>query len=488
MSEENNQQDNDKKLTKGYIKIKLFPFIMLIFAFVFVTALVTTLIMSLGSDKQVKVSIPERQEFTKLYSVYDKIVKKYYKDPSSSKMINGAIKGMISSLDDPYSTFMSKKESSSFNDTISSSFEGIGAEIQEKDGNIVVVSPIKNSPAEKAGIKSQDIIVKVNGKALKGSTATEATQKIRGKKGTKVELVIQRPGEEKTFKITVTRDEIPVETVYSTMGKDKIAHITISTFSENTYKELEKALKAADEKGMKGLVLDLRDNPGGLLDQAVDISSLFVDNGKTVVQEQPRNGKKTVIAADSTDHDNYKVTVPTTILINGGSASASEILAAAAKESGNVKLVGTKSYGKGTVQTAESLSDGSTIKLTIAKWLTPDGEWIHEKGIKPDYEVKMPAYATSAVPSVKTTYQLNDFGKEVKNIETYLKALGYNVGKVDGLYDLNTQYAVSRFQADNKLSQNGKVSGKTTTKLIEAIQKHLQKTDPQLKKAKQLLK
>ncbi|EFI84619.1 S41 family peptidase [Listeria grayi] len=487
MSEEN-PQDKDEKLGKGYIKIKLFPFIMLIFAFVFVTALVTTIVMSLGADKQVKVSIPERKEFTKLYSVYDEIAKKYYKEPSASKMIDGAIKGMVGSLDDPYSTFMSKKEASEFDDTISSSFEGIGAEIQEKDGNIVVVSPIKNSPAEKAGLKPQDVIVKVNGKALKGNTATEATQKIRGEKGSKVDLVIQRPGEEKSFNLTITRDKIPVETVYSTMGKDKIAHITISTFSENTYNELEKALKKQDDKGMKGLVLDLRGNPGGLLDQAVDISSLFIDNGKTVVQEQPRDGKKAVITADSAKHDNYKVTVPTTILIDGGSASASEILAAAAKESGNVKLVGTKSFGKGTVQTAEPLEDGSTIKLTIAKWLTPDGEWIHEKGIKPDYEVKMPAYATSAVPSPKNTYQLNDFGKEVKNIETYLKALGFNVGKVDGLYDLDTQYAVSRFQAENDLEQTGKVTGKTTTKLIEAIQKHLQKTDPQLKKAKELVK
>lgn len=175
-------EEQKSKPGNGYIKMKLFPFIMLLFAFVFVTALVTTIVMSLGDDKQVKVSIPERKEFTKLYDVYDEITSKYYKDTNSTTMIDGAISGMVNSLDDPYSTFMSKKESSEFNDTISASFEGIGAEIQEKDGAIVIVSPIKNSPAEKAGLRPQDIITQVDGKSVKGDTATEATQKIRGEK------------------------------------------------------------------------------------------------------------------------------------------------------------------------------------------------------------------------------------------------------------------------------------------------------------------
>lgn len=295
-NEPNNVEKDEEQKAKpgnGYIKMKLFPFIMLLFAFVFVTALVTTIVMSLGDDKQVKVSIPERKEFTKLYDVYDEITSKYYKDTKSTTMIDGAINGMVNSLDDPYSTFMSKKESSEFNDTISASFEGIGAEIQEKDGAIVIVSPIKNSPAEKAGLRPQDIITQVDGKSVKGDTATEATQKIRGEKGTKVTLTIQRSNEDKPFDVTITRDEIPIETVYKEMGSDKIAHVTISTFSETTYDELEKALKSLEKDGMKGLILDLRGNPGGLLDQAVSISSslfpmaklLYKSRTKTVINQ-----------------------------------------------------------------------------------------------------------------------------------------------------------------------------------------------------------
>ncbi|EMG27218.1 carboxy-terminal processing proteinase [Listeria fleischmannii subsp. fleischmannii LU2006-1] len=232
-----NQQQDENNIKKqkpghGYIKIKTFPFIMLLFAFVFVTALVTTIVMSLGDDKQVKVSIPERKEFTKLYEAYDEITKNFYQDTKSTNLVDGAITGMINSLDDPYSTFMSQKESADFNDSISSSFEGVGAEIQEQDGNIMVVSPIKNSPAEKAGIKPKDIILKVDGKSVKGDTATEATKKIRGEKGTKVTLTIQRAGVDKPFDVAITRAEIPIETVYKEMGDDKLAHVTISTFSE----------------------------------------------------------------------------------------------------------------------------------------------------------------------------------------------------------------------------------------------------------------
>ncbi|XHI72010.1 S41 family peptidase [Listeria monocytogenes] len=474
-------EEQKSKPGNGYIKMKLFPFIMLLFAFVFVTALVTTIVMSLGDDKQVKVSIPERKEFTKLYDVYDEITSKYYKDTKSTTMIDGAISGMVNSLDDPYSTFMSKKESSEFNDTISASFEGIGAEIQEKDGAIVIVSPIKNSPAEKAGLRPQDIITQVDGKSVKGDTATEATQKIRGEKGTKVTLTIQRSNEDKLFDVTITRDEIPIETVYKEMGSDKIAHVTISTFSETTYDELEKALKSLEKDGMKGL-------PGGLLDQAVSIASLFVPDGKIVVQEQGKDGDKSAIKADSSSHGDYKVKVPTTMLIDGGSASASEILAAAAKESGGIKLVGTKSFGKGTVQTATTLSDESTLKLTVAKWLTPNSEWIHEKGITPDVVVNMPNYATMTIPSSTKVYQNGDFGDDVRTIETMLKALDYNVGKVDGLYDIDTKYAVERFQAANKLDVTGIMTGVTTDKLVELTQKHLKETDPQLQKAKALVK
>lgn len=482
------EETGKKQVTSKYVRMRLFPFIMLLFGFVFVTALVTTIVMSLGDDKQVKVSIPERKEFTKLYNAYDTIKKNYYKKTDSAELTEGAISGMIASLDDPYSTFMTKKESEEFDDTISSSFEGIGAEIGEEEGHIIVVSPIKNSPAEKAGIEPRDRITEVDGKSIKGQTTNQAIKKIRGKKGTTVTLTIERDGVEKPMEFKLTRDEIPVETVYKEMGSDKIAHVTISTFSENTGEEFLKALKELDKEGMKGLVVDLRGNPGGLLDQAIAISNMFVPDGKVIVQEEDRNGEKSAATADSSVNDDYKVKVPTTMLIDDGSASASEILAAAASESGSVKLVGTKSFGKGTVQTAQTLDDGSTLKLTVAKWLTPDGTWINKKGLTPNKVISMPEYATLTVPSSSKKMKEGDFGDQVKVVEKLLKALDYNVGKVDGLYDSETAYAVERFQNDNGLEPTGIMTGKTTDKLIEQIRKQLKENDPQLNAAKALVK
>ncbi|MBC1373073.1 S41 family peptidase [Listeria booriae] len=487
-NEPNDVEKKPETPNKGFIRMKTFPFVLLLFGCVFVTALVTALVMSLGADKQVKVAIPERKEFTKLYNVYDEIQNKYFKDVNTNKLMEGAITGMVDSLGDPYSSFMSKKEAEEFDDTISSSFSGVGVEIQEKDGYITVVSPIKNSPAAAAGLRPNDKIVEVDGKSIKGVSSTEATTKIRGKKGTSVTLTISRPGTDKPFDVKLVRDEIPIETVYATINADKIATIQITTFSENTYSELEKALKDMDSKGMKGLVVDLRGNPGGLLDQAVDIASLFLPDGKVVVQEEAKDGTKQVIKSDSSAHDGYKVKVPVTMLIDEGSASASEILAAAASQSGGIKLVGAKSFGKGTVQTAAPLSDGSLLKLTVAKWLTPDGDWIHEKGIKPDVAVALPAYATMAIPDASKTYKEGSFGDDVKTIESMLAALNYKVGKVDGLYDADTTAAVKQFQTASKLKVDGIMTGDTTNALITAIQKHLKDTDPQQQKAVQLVK
>lgn len=487
-NEPKNEEKQEVSSRKGLVKMKIFPFVMLLFGCVFATALVTALVMSVGGDKHVKVAIPERKEFTKLYDVYDEIQNKYFKDVNTDKMMEGAINGMVASLGDPYSSFMTSKEAEEFDNTISSSFSGIGVEIQEKDGYITVVSPIKNSPAEAAGLRPNDKIIEVDGKSIKGISSTEATTKIRGKKGTSVTLTISRPGTDKPFDVKIVRDEIPIETVYAEMGADKIATIQITTFSENTYSELEKALKDMESKGMKGLVIDLRGNPGGLLDQAVDIASLFLPDGKVIVQEQVKDGSKQTIKADSSAHNGYKVKVPVTMLIDEGSASASEILAAAARESGDIKLVGAKSFGKGTVQTALPLSDGSLLKLTIAKWLTPDGEWIHEKGIKPDVAVALPAYATMAIPDASKTYKEGSFGDDVKTIETMLAALKYNVGKVDGLFDADTTDGVKAFQEASKLKVDGIVTGATTDALITAIQKELKANDPQQKKAVELVK
>ncbi|HEY2421391.1 MAG TPA: S41 family peptidase, partial [Neobacillus sp.] len=421
LDQEKVEQEQGTENKSGYIRFKKFHFIMLVFIIVFLSAGITTFALAFGKEKVVTVGT-ERTEFKKLYNAYDTLKNGYYKNLNQQKLINGAIKGMVESLDDPYSDYMSNDEAKSFHSSISSSFEGIGAEIQEKDGHIQIVSPIKGSPAEKAGLKPNDLIISVDGKSLQGMTSTQAVTLIRGKKGTKVELSIQRPGTDTPVAVSLVRDTIPIETVYGEMVDNEIAKVQVTSFSTNTANELVTTLNDLQKKGMKGLVLDLRQNPGGLLDEAISISSMFVPKGKIVVKEQDRKGKITEVPSKNTGNPD----LPLVVLIDKGSASASEILSAAVKESAGVPLVGEKSFGKGTVQTASDFSDGSNLKYTIAKWLTPNGNWIHKKGIKPDYEVALPDYATLPIINPDKELAISSSSTEVQSAQKMLKAIGFD--------------------------------------------------------------
>ena len=288
------------------------------------------------------------------------------------------------------------------------------------------MSPIKNSPAEKAGLMPNDKVMAVDGKDIKGFSASEAVLLIRGSKGTEVTLSIQR-GTNAVMDVTIVRDDIPIETVYAEMLDDQVAHIIISSFSTNTYDELLKAIDAMEKEGMKALVLDVRQNPGGLLSSAIDISNLFVEEGKNLLQIEIQDNKEVTVATDGT-----RIKVPVTLIIDEGSASASEILAGALSESANVPLVGLNSFGKGTVQTVNDLPDGSNIKITTAKWLTPEGNWIHEKGILPDHVVEYPSYAMLPPLDTTVTLKTNQSSEAVQTAEEMLKAVGYDVGEVDG--------------------------------------------------------
>lgn len=481
--EDENQTKDHSPEHNSYIHMKKFKFIMLIFILIFATAGVTLLALSLGGESPANVIIQERKEFNKLYQAYDELDKNYFQEINSEDLINGAIDGMVNALGDPYSDYMTKEENDQFEESITSSFEGIGAEIQEREGNIVVVSPIKDSPAEKAGIQPNDKIIKVDDKSIQGMSSNEAVLLIRGKKGSKVDLTILRGEKDKEIKLTLTRDEIPINTVYAEMLEDGVANIQITSFSQHTNEELEEALNEMNDKGMTSLIIDLRRNPGGLLDQAISLSELFVPKGQKIVQVEDRNGAMEETIAKTAD----KIDVPTVLLIDEGSASASEILAAAASETANIPLIGVTSFGKGTVQTQKKFSDGSNVKYTIAKWLTPKGNWIHEKGIKPDYEVKLPEYANLPYISPDDEWKVSSTSEEVKAAEEMLKVLGYDPGKVDGFFDEKTEKAIQKFQKDEKLKTTGVLSGDTTVKLMTKLSEHLKKEDPQVKKAVEVL-
>ncbi|WP_370694075.1 MULTISPECIES: S41 family peptidase [Peribacillus] len=475
------EEENQKQPKEAgkFIKIKKFTFIMGIFLVIFLTAGITTIALTFGDEK-----VAPYAEFEKLYSTYDKIKDDYYEEVDEEKLVDGAINGMIKSLDDPYSAYMDKKEASSFHESISSSFEGIGAEIQEQDGQIMVVSPIKGSPAEKAGVKPNDIILSVDGKSVEGLSSSEAVLKIRGEKGTKVELSISRAGESEPIELTIKRDTIPIETVYAEMLDDGVAKIQVTSFSEHTVQELKTALEEMSKKDMKGLVLDLRGNPGGLLDQAIEMASLFIPNGKVVLQVEDRSGKKDVYKSEN----DGELKIPVVVLIDDGSASASEIVAAAVSESADIPLIGVKSFGKGTVQTAEDFEDGSNFKYTAAKWLTPEGNWIHKKGIKPDINVKLPDYASLPYISPDKELKASDSSSEVKAAEEMLKEAGHDPGKIDGFFDEATTNAVIAFQKEQKIKETGTIKDDTTVKLMQVIREKILKNDTQVKKAVEVLK
>jgi carboxyl-terminal processing protease len=378
---------------------------------------------------------------------------------------------------------MNQDEAAQFEESISSSFQGIGAEIQERNGFITVVSPIKNSPAEKAGILPNDQIIAVDDESIQGMSASEAVLLIRGEKGTSVSLTIQRGEMSDPMEITIVRDEIPIETVYAEMLEDKVAHIQITSFSQNTYDELLKAIKDMEDKGMKAMVLDVRQNPGGLLTSAIDISNLFVESGKPLFQTKVKDQEAEIYTATN----GTKVEVPVTLLIDEGSASASEILAGAMSESAGTKLIGLNTFGKGTVQTANELNDGSNMKFTTAKWLTPEGNWIHEKGIAPDIKIEYPAYTQLPYLDASVELKIGVLSDQVKVAEEMLVAIGVDTGKVDGLFDVQTEKAVKQMQKESKLEETGILTADTTYALMDRLRLKIEKEDPQLLKAKEVL-
>lgn len=481
--EDHEQVEPVEEKPSHFIRMKTFYFIMLVFTLILFTAGLTVFALTFGDDKAVEVNSPERREFQKLYTAYDQLQNEYYEDVDSNKLINGAINGMIESLDDPYSDYMNEEEASQFLEGISSSFQGIGAEVQERNGFINIVAPIKNSPAEKAGLKPGDKITEVDGESIQGFSASEAVMLIRGEKGTEVTLTVQRGELADPIQIKIVRDEIPIETVYAEMIGDNVAHIQVTSFSENTYDELQKAIADMEEQGMEAMVMDVRQNPGGLLTTALEISDLFIEDGKEMFEVQAKGEEPEIYMSSSVD----KVKVPLTLLIDGGSASASEILAGAMSESADVKLVGEKTFGKGTVQTANDMTDGSNLKFTTAKWLTPDGNWIHEKGIEPDVEVPLPAYASLSVLDPSVELKDGTISEQVKTAEQMLEALGYEVGKVDGVFEAEMEKAVETFQEDKELETTGVLTGDTAFAVMDELRLKIEKDDPQLLEAKKII-
>lgn len=337
--------------------------------------------------------VPRREvDLTQFWRVWDHLIDEYI-DPNqlqTEKLLNGAMRGLVSAVGDPYTQYLLPKEAEEFRESMAGQFEGIGAELAERDGAIIVERPIKNSPALRAGLQRDDVIVAVNGEETAGKSVNEVVSKIRGPKGTTVVLQLYRPSLRDTLEVSIVRKQIHVPSVEQKFVpgmSGTIGYLALNQFGDSSLAEIKQELERFEQEGVKGVILDLRGNGGGYLDGAIDLVSLFLQEGE-VVSVHRREGKT----------DSYTVNgqplfpdIPLVVLQDAGSASASEITSGALQDHGRATVIGTKSFGKGTVQEVYDFPGGGGLRLTIAKWHTPSGRDLSKEGVQPDYEVQRTA-------------------------------------------------------------------------------------------------
>lgn len=318
--------------------------------------------------------------FPTFWEAWDLLHDDFINDIDDTRLFYGAVEGMVAAAGDPYTVFSDPQETKQFEENIEGSFSGVGIEIGKRDSAVTVIAPLTGSPADQAGILAGDIIVAVDDQPIAAEdTIDDVVSRIRGVRGTQITLTVIHEGESDSEAIVITRDTIHIESVQMTIGEDGIAHIAISSFNGDTAARMSGAASEALRDGVSGVILDLRNNPGGFLESAVEISSIFLEPGTLVVSEKGDQDKEYLAKNRPVLED-----VPVVVLVNGGSASASEIVAGALQDQRQAPIVGQQTFGKGSVQEFKKLSDGSSIRVTVAKWFTPSGRSIDDEGITPD--------------------------------------------------------------------------------------------------------
>lgn len=352
-----------------------------------------TFIMATGGVFQL-----DEDRYSQIAKLEEYVKQNYLYDVTDEQLAKGELKGVVSGLDDPYSEYYTKEEYDKLMEYTTGTFYGIGVVITRGEDNLItVISPIKDSPADKAGIKAGDKIIKVGDQEYTGDKLQEATNFMKGEKGTDVKITILRPSTGETKELTIKRDEIKMETVAST-NMDGIGYISISQFDEKTGVDFENALNELEKQNIFGLILDLRGNPGGIVDTAAYVADKLLPSGMIVYAENKKGNRDFEFKSDENHFDK-----PMVVLVNEGSASASELLSGAIKDYSRAKIVGKTTFGKGIVQTASRFPNGDGIKLTTAEYFLPSGKSIHKIGVVPDVEVDLPNEIEGIGPEYKST-------------------------------------------------------------------------------------
>ena len=387
------------------------------FCFLTVTILIIMILTggAAAQDTDVEEQLPQEQSADENYTKADAfqdvmfLLQNYYvEDVEFETLIEGAIDGMLNKVD-RYSYYMSSSEYEEMQQEYEGHYGGIGIVITMRDNKLTIVSPIKNTPGERAGLRAGDIITAIDGEETADMSQMKAVDMMRGEEGTDVVLTIDR-GDQETFDVEITREDIEVPYVETEMKTDNIGYISLAQFIENVGTKVETAVNDLKDQGAQGIILDLRNNPGGLLNEAVDVSSAFIDQGVIVSVKQKDETERILKVNQEIEADTE---TPLIILINKGSASGSEIVAGAVKDYDRGKLMGTTTFGKGVVQSVVPLKDGSAVSLTTARYYTPDGNYIHEQGIEPDVKVELDIEAAQEDGSDN---QLDRAVEEMKNM------------------------------------------------------------------------
>lgn len=484
------EENQEKVVNKPKKGIRVWVFIVSLIATMLISVFLTVALVITQlpkADNQLAFGVLKKNEMFQIEKVFYYLKQNYLdKNITNEQLIQGALKGMAESVGDPYTTYLVNDETAQLDETVNGAFGGIGAELKSDQSRVVISTTMEGSPSQQVGLQADDVITKVNGEDITGKTISEVVKKVRGEVGTDVVLTIERAGT--SLEVKLTRASIAINTVKAELDKEdaSIGHVRITSFAKNTAEELEKAVKDLTEKGAKSFVFDVRYNPGGLLDQAYKVANMFLKDGEPIVQVEDRFGEKKIYKASSSIGE-FKITQPYVLLVNEGSASASEILAAAIKEGAGGQIVGTKTYGKGTVQSVVDITDNSELKYTNAKWLTPKGNWIHKEGVTPTKEVNLPDYAFLKIIDARETLKVGSVSQNVLSVETILKGLGYSV-TADGYFDEATKNAVKAYQQKEGLIATGEVDEETAQKLMNSVRELIQQNDTQYQTAKELLK
>ncbi|MER1955734.1 MAG: S41 family peptidase [Solibacillus sp.] len=421
--------------------------------FLLLLALVIVVGLVYGYSKMQQEETKEQADFAAVNELHELITAESVYDITSEKLVEGALRGMANAINDPYSTYYSQQEAVFHKQALASERVGIGLELSEVNGKFIVVAPVKASPAEKAGIRPLDELVQVDETRLEGKTLGDVMKLMQGEAGETVALVLYRPELERHVKLEVKREKLKnttVETQLLEVEEVKIGYVIISLFAENTAEEWKKALDVLLAKEVQGLIIDVRDNPGGYLHSVAQMMSMFEQNEKTFAYMQNHEGAteslKTKTSEAFAPYAKQLSNMPITVLQNEGSASASEVFAGALQDWKRGVVIGVTSFGKGTVQQTWELQNGGEVKLSTNKWLTPSKRWIHQVGIEPDLEVEQHPLYKVEMKVLKGRFDVGEYSEEIAYSQRVLSELGYNIGRTDGFYDLDTANEVEKFR------------------------------------------